>query len=227
MRKCRSPWQRRTKPRAAALEQQIPMALQRVARARDQRLRPIPREELGTLAKSLLVLLQVAAERSGRGRAVAQGRAGVRGEDGAHHLRQQRRRQLASIGHVVERLPLVEAAHVHDPLDRLAGAAELQALLAAGDRHGPEINRGGVGSIDRDLRLAGRLAPGERGEVHEGEAHGALDLVGVLAGQEDDRAMRVDADRRRAQPVRCRVGEEIQNLALVRDDMRPAGIVRS
>lgn len=40
----------------AALDEQVPMALQRVARARYQCLRPIPWEELGALAKSLLVL---------------------------------------------------------------------------------------------------------------------------------------------------------------------------
>jgi hypothetical protein len=88
---------------------------------------------------------------------------------------------------------LVEAAHAHGPLDDLTAAAELQAAIrCARDWRQAEVDVGCKPPVDLHLACAGRSAPLKRREVHVGKAHCALDLPGLFADEEHERAMRFE-----------------------------------
>ncbi len=126
------------------------------------------------------------------------------------------RRQITAIGDEIERLGLVEPLEMNRPLDRFAVAAEGEATGGiTGDRDHTSIKVGGIEPIDGDLGLAGGAALGQRRQVHEGKADGALDLVDVRPGEEDGRGVGVDAFDRCRQAVRRRVGEEAEDRLLV------------
>ncbi len=57
----------------------------------------------------------------------------------------------------------------------------------------PEINLRRPRPVDLDLPRASRPPPLERGEVHVGELHRALDLEDLVSGEEHERAMGLDA----------------------------------
>ena len=105
---------------------------------------------------------------------------------------------LAALGQMVERLGLVEAAHLHRPFDRLAAAADGKAAGPARDRHHAAIDRRRERAVDLDLGLAGRFALLQRGIIEERKTHRALDLERALAGKEYRGRMGVDARDRRA-----------------------------
>jgi hypothetical protein len=106
---------------------------------------------------------------------------------------------------------------VHDPLDDLAIAAELQPAVApARDWRASEIDLGREAPIDRHLPLADGLALLQRREVHVGKAHGALDLPGLLTGEEHQGAARLEPlDAIRPRWIGRRVAQKGNHLSLV------------
>ena len=138
--------------------------------------------------------------------------------DARAQRRHQLGRQRAALGHAVEQAVLVEAMHDDQPVDgvvgRLADLAQRQ-LAVAPRRTGAdaEIDLRRQLAVDLDLGRAHRGAPLDRREIHVGELHRALQLVGALAGEEDHGAVRVDAPGRRQMRF-----EEGDHLGLVLDD---------
>ena len=154
----------------------------------------------------------------------------VETRDARAQRRHQRGRQCAAYGHAVEHPLLVEAAHDDQPVDGIDASVPrlAQHKLAAAvpaDRRNAQVDLGGELAIDVDLgRAHGRPSPHGR-EIHVRELHGALQLVGAVARQEDHGAVRVDATRRR-QPGREKGGD----LRLILDDegrVRAHGLRRS
>ena len=118
------------------------------------------------------------------------------------------------LGDPVERPALVEPAHVGDPFDDFAGAADGEAVVSAHDRQRLEIDARRVVSIDGDFRFAGLAPFVERREIHERKPDRPLDLVDVGSGEEHDRVCGVDARHRPARAVGARVGEEAEHRLL-------------
>ena len=81
-------------------------------------------EKIGPLGESGAVLLDIGLERMGRARCVPERRAGVGTADRDRQLVDDLVGQAASRRDAVERRILVEAAHVGDPLDDFALAAD-------------------------------------------------------------------------------------------------------
>ena len=109
---------------------------------------------------------------------------------------------------------LVETAHVDDPFDGLARAADRQRLARANDRKRFEIDARRIVAVDRDFGLAGPPAPLERREIHERKGDRALDLVDLGPGEEDDSARGVDPLHRLVEAVGPGIGEEADDLGL-------------
>ena len=166
------------------------------------------------------------ADIGGHRMAVIVGRAEARGDGGQpvmelRHARAERGhqfgRQRAARRHAVEQPLLVEAPHHHQPVDRVSGGladlAQRQLAVTPHHRGDAEIDFRGRSPVHVDLGGAHRGAPGLGREVHVGELHGPLQLVGALPAQEDDGAVRVDL------PLRLQLGlEEGNRLGLVLDD---------
>ena len=128
----------------------------------------------------------------------------------------QVRAQLASCRDPVELGVLRETGHLEQPFDRLARPAERQAAVGlARDRDDAAVELGRRAPVQGELGLECRLAPRERGEVHEAEAHRALHLPGALPGEEDDRTVRVDALDAPAQSAAGKKGQDL-GLPVVR-----------
>jgi hypothetical protein len=81
---------------------------------------------------------------------------------------------------------LVVAAHVHGPLDRLEGVVE---GVTDGDH--PQVDAVGPAAVEAQLLQAEVAAALEGAVVEEAEVHGLLDLVAVVAAQEDGGPMGV------------------------------------
>jgi hypothetical protein len=110
-------------------------------------------------------------------------------------------------GDVAEELGLIEAAHVHRPLDDLAAASECEAsTTSARDGDATEIDVGRQAPVDLDLTRTRHLAALERGKIHVGEGNGALDLPGVRTGQKDQVAVRLEPLHRLDARIARRVG---------------------
>ena len=101
--------------------------------------------------------------------------------------------------HVVEKVVLREAAHLHDRVDEGAGAVEGQPPVGlSGDPADPEVECGRRATVQDKFGLAeGQPATGGR-EIKVGEANGSLELERTVAGHEDGRDVRRDGvDRKR------------------------------
>ena len=130
-------------------------------------------------------------------------------------LLHERARKPALACHAVEQIGIREAVHLDRPLDRLARPAERDgAIIRPGDGENAAIERRRGASIARDLRLAGGVAAIERAEIHVGIANRALDLVGTLFSEKNDRAMCVDA-RGRAWAEAARLAHEVERRTLI------------
>jgi hypothetical protein len=159
-------------------------------------------------------LLEVRAERCGRRSAVTAGGPGVGGEHRLDQRWDDRLGERAPLSQPVERLVLIEALEVYRPFHHLARAAEAEPAAGTGDRHRAAIERRRIGAVHRNLGLAGPPALLQGRKVHEGKAHRALDLVDVIAREEDGRAVGVDALDRPRDAMSCGVGEESEHLVL-------------
>ena len=129
-----------------------------------------------------------------RGLEIAAGRTRVSGGNAFGQIGRDAKIESPARSKFVERAFLVEAARMHRPFDDFTFlAAEVQTLVRSADRHGPEINVGRVLAVDADFVFASRAALFERRKIHEGKEDGALDLIGVGAGEKHDGAVRIDA----------------------------------
>ena len=200
--RCRSPWQRRTKPaRSRALEQARARA--RTPRALPRRAPPpLPAKQLGRGAQFGIVLRDDLGQLSTKPALCADRRRRMR----------LRHRAAERVGQRV-----IDARRAR-PDDRASASrrngaspppippARLRrrwrgAVGRARDRHHAAIDRRRERAVDRDLGLAGALALVERGIIEERKAHRALDLERALARQEYRRGMGVDARHLRAAMV--------------------------
>src|SRR4030095_13756407 len=97
-------------------------------------------------------------------------------------------------GKTVERLRLVEAAHLDGVPAGCAPAIERKPPIGlARNGHYAAIELGRIRAIDLDLGLARRLALLERGIVEKRELHRALELEHALAGEEQYARVGIDA----------------------------------
>ncbi len=156
------------------------------------------------------------------GLATFRGRRFARGVQRVHGLGQRphhRQRQSAARGQRVEQLAVVEAAHHDQPVDGRSSAVHGQrAIRLPGHGRHPQVEVGGGAPIDRKLRLA-RLSPEIGcGVIEILEAHRALQLVGVLWGEEHHGGVGV-APLDRVRSVQAPGGaQERQRLGLSVDD---------
>jgi hypothetical protein len=151
-------------------------------------------KQLRQLGERFVVLLDVLPER--RDPAIVRGLRRVRVDGGDHPAERVRQRIIdaPSLGEMIERLGLVEAAHLDRPFDHLAVTPDRKAAVGrTRDRHHAAIDLRGIALIDLDLGLAGDLALGERRKVEEREFDRALDLEHALAGEKHHRRMGIDA----------------------------------
>ena len=150
------------------------------------------------------------AEARGNGR-----QAIMKAGDARAQRRHQFRCQRAARGHAVEQTILVKATHDDHPVDRVVArlariAQDEGAIAAPPDRRNPEIDFGRELTVDVDLGGTHDGAPARSREIHVGELHRALQLVGAFARKKHDRAMGVDAARR------CQPGtEKVDDLRLI------------
>ena len=115
---------------------------------------------------------------------------------------------------MVERLRLVEAAHLHRPFHRLTRAADGERAVAfARDRHGAAVDCGRKRTVNLKLGRAGGLAPVKRRIVEERKPHGALDFEGAVAGQKYRRGVGIDPLDRRA-AISCGVAQKFDHRLL-------------
>ena len=183
-------------------------------------------KEIGPFGEGGVVLFDISLDCMGGGRRVAQWSACMRSPDRERELVDDSVRDAAAVGYAIERRVLVEAAHVRDPFDRLARAADRERLAIAHDRQRVEIDPRRILPVDRDFGLAGEAALFERREVHEREPDRAFDLVDRRAGEEDDRARGVDALHRLVEAVRPGVGKKAKDLRLRVGDWVFSWVVR-
>ncbi len=140
----------------------------------------------------------------------------VEGGDPVGEVAHQRRRQPAVLGHAIEQRRLVEAAHHQHPVDRRRRAEGEPARRVAAERANLEIEFGRGATVERELGAAGRLAQRNGRVVEVGEADRALQLVGVIPGEEDERGMGLDAFHRSGiGTVGVRPRQEGDDLALI------------
>src|SRR5262249_44513656 len=124
------------------------------------------RKELRAFGKSIRIVEDVALDRAAvviitarRARMALCYRIG--------NIRNEFFREPFSRGQFVECRGLVEATHMHRPLDDLTVASDAQPAIRQRDRHDAKIDGGGVLTIDGDFTLAGELALLKCRKIHE------------------------------------------------------------
>ena len=206
-------------PVCAARFEQRPDAGVSLASCLRERLDLLCRKHIGRFRKCLGVLVDIAADRRDPIRWVDSLGVRVGGGDRAAKPVRQSRIDFAGLGEPIECLRLVEAAHLHRPFHRLAVAIEREAIALPRDRNDAKVDLGRVAAVDRDLVRAHGLSLLEGGEIEEGKAHGALDLVHPLAGEEGHRRMGVDP-LDLVSAMRRRIAQESEHGVLRLRDMR-------
>ena len=195
-----------------ATAQDIARSRQRATRGGDQGFGAGGIEEGGRGGEGRLVLRDIIAERAREIEVGADRRTRVGGDDDARKTRDTFAREFSARGEAVEGHRFVKAPHAHGPFDDLARAADFQATGINDDGNDAQIDGGRVAAVDGKLGLAGEATLFQRGKIHEGKAHRALDLVNIVAREKDDGAMGVDALNRAA--MGRRVAEKGQNSVL-------------
>ena len=186
LRRCRSPWQRRTAPAPArrATSSICASSASGSAVANASVIDWI--EPLALLAHLANVGRHRAAIVVRPGKAADRRQSVVIGGNARAQRRHHLGRERAAVGHAVEQAVLVEAAHDDQPVDGIVGVltdlAKAELAVAAAHGCGAEIDLRRQLVVDLDLGRAHRAAPFGRREIHVGELHGALQLVAALAG---------------------------------------------
>jgi hypothetical protein len=137
--------------------------------------------------------------RVGHGRG---GRATMKASDQACQLVDALGRQPAFAQQPVEFQRAIEAPHAHRVLEHGPIAADLRLVRGAGHGHDIEVEFRREPAIQPHLLFARRAPPGERREVEKSEVEGLFQLVGIVAGEDDPRDVRLDLF-----DMRCRVGK--------------------
>ena len=181
--------------RLSARPQQRRGGRQRRARPCGEVQRDICDEQIGRPRKTLRILFDPARERSHRRFRFAHRRAGVHRVYGLSQRADGCFANLAAFGEPVERRVLVEAPHARRPIDDLALALEAKTLRRAPYRRRVFIYLRRVGAVERDLRLRRTAAQGKSRVIEERQFYRAPYLDRVLALEEHDRALCVDACR--------------------------------
>ncbi len=93
--------------------------------------------------------------------------------------------KLAGKNGMFERLAFVEPPHHHQPIDRVIRPADLQTARGACQRHDRLVDVGRQPAVQRQFGAASGFALGKRRIIQIGKAHRLLQLVNLVAGQED------------------------------------------
>src|SRR3974390_3490221 len=118
--------------------------------------------------------------------------------DGAAQRVGERGIDAPRLGQMVERLRLIEAAHLHRPFHRLACASNGEsAVFLLSNRQHAAVYLRCERAVDLDLVLAGCFALCQCRIIEERETHSALDLERALARQKYRRGMGIDTFDRR------------------------------
>ena len=151
-------------------------------------------EQLGEFAKGLGILIEDGLDLGEPGLEVDRRRARMHRGRRAGKPIGERVVDALVVRQMIERAVLVEAAHLHRPFDRLAGAVEFQAPVShARDWQHAAIELRGERPVDLQFRQAGGMAFGQCRIVEEWEPYRALDLERAIPRQEHDRCVGVDA----------------------------------
>ena len=148
------------------------------------------------------------------------GQAVVDLRDPRAQSRHQLRRESAPFRHLVEHAGLVEAAHDHQPVNRVTGLLIQLPEHKRGrapDRHGAEIDLGRHALVVLDLGRAHFGTAFDSREIHVRELDRAFELVTAVAGEKNHGAMRIDLLGGGQALL-----EEADHLGLVLDDKRGA-----
>ena len=142
---------------------------------------------------------------------------GMEGDDRIGQVAHELGRELARVGEPIEQVALGEAPHLDHPVDDGALAVEGQTAVAApGDRVESQIEIGRGPQVELELLAAERGAPSDRRIVEIGEADHALQLVGAIPSQEEDRNVSLGPlDGGAGRAVARAIGEERDRLTLV------------
>ncbi len=180
-------------------------------------------EDLGTGRH----ILGVFGNDLGQGVGAAEGRAMdlrrlVQGETGIGQLNHPVGGERAPVGQAVEGQGFVETPHDHRPFDGRARARRVEhiemqaALRGAAQRDDAEINLRRGAPVEDDLRLAGRPARRDLGEIDEAVPDGALEFVNQVPGQKDIGDMGLNMDHlTRPKPMGRRIGQHGDGVGLL------------
>ena len=190
--RCRSPWQRRTKPCSARCRSSgcNAVAASRLA-ASSRSMTAVSKSAHGAKLRS------VAFDDGGNGGkpalAIRPRRAVVALPDRIGHRRRQRRVDRLRRRDAVERLAVVEPRHLDRPFGRRSPAVDFEGAVGL-TRNGDDapVELGGVAGIDLQLFLTGPLAFFQCRIVEERQAAGPLDLQNPIGAKKNHRGMGVD-----------------------------------
>ena len=138
-------------------------------------------EEIGPLAESGAVLLDVSLERMRGARAVPDRGASVHAADHEGQPVDDPVRDAPAIGDMIERGVLVESPHVDSPFDGFPVTPDRKGLALSDNRKRGQINVRRQRPVHCDFRFASLAPLIERREIHERERHRPLELVNVRA----------------------------------------------
>ena len=92
---------------------------------------------------------------------------------------------------VIEHAPLIEAAHLHEPIDGHGALADCEPLAGHRQRNGAKINVAGEPPIEFHLGAACHLPLRERGKIEIREADRLLQFERIVPGEEHPRHVRL------------------------------------
>ena len=123
------------------------------------------------------------------------------------HARQRRYAGVSALERGVQHPAAIDAPHLHEPVDGLAGAADRQAAGTVDDKlHGPQVDIRRQPAIQPHLRLGVGPACRKRAVVHRVPAHGLTQLECMLTDEKHPREVGLDGFVARAAEV-AQVGD--------------------
>jgi hypothetical protein len=141
--------------------------------------------------------------------------AGVKSGDALRYIAHQPPVQTAPPRQAVENPVLIEAVHLHQPVDGLAAAVNgKSAVRLPGDGGDAPVKVRRRAPVDRNFRLASPAALVGRGKIQIGENDRALELENPLRPEKNQRNMSFDF-LRRPRTNGPGAGEEFDNVTLI------------